>query len=546
MDAAAPSAASPVEVLHCAVNAAVAAVAGEERALRSCPTLERPRKAEFGDFATNAAMLLAPVVGAAPRDIAARVGEELEARLGGALDHVEVAGPGFLNLFLSDAWHRQALTAMLAAGEAVGGGSASPAERIDVEFVSANPTGPLHVGHARNAAYGDALCRVLAFHGHAVEREFYVNDFGSQVRNLGVSIQARARGQEPPPDGYQGAYVTDLAAQIEGAADRPVEEVAGDGVAAMLARMQATLKAFRVHFDVFFSERELHEGGDALVRHAYEELEGQGRTYRSEGALWLRTSALGDDKDRVLERSSGDHTYFASDVAYHQHKRERGFDRMIDVWGADHHGYVARMQAAFEALGGERDRLELLIMQFVHLVGGASMSKRSGEFVTMDDLIAEVGVDAARWFLLARSHDTTVDFDLDLARQATAENPVFYVQYAHARIASLLARAGEDAVSTALGAPDRGAALEAAERELVKKLLAFPEEVTEASERRSPHRIATYALELAQVFTAFYRDCHVIGVGGEVEAQRLALSVAAQRIIARALDLLGVQAPASM
>ncbi|MDQ3769118.1 MAG: arginine--tRNA ligase, partial [Actinomycetota bacterium] len=455
------------------------------------------------------------------------------------------AGPGFLNLFLSDAWHREALAAMLAAGEAFGGGGALPAERIDVEFVSANPTGPMHVGHARNAAYGDALCRILAFHGHAVEREFYVNDFGSQVRNLGVSIQARARGQEPPQDGYQGAYVTELAAQIEGAAERPVEEVARDGVKALLARMQATLQAFRVHFDVFLSERELHEGGDALVRHAYEELERQGRTYRSEGALWLRTSALGDDKDRVLERSSGEHTYFASDVAYHQHKRERGYDRLINVWGADHHGYVARMQAAFEALGGQRDRLELLIMQFV-LVGGVSMSKRSGEFVTMEGLIGEVGVDAARWFLLARSHDTTVDFDLDLARQETAENPVFYVQYAHARIASLLGKAGADAVSTALGSPDRGAALEVAERELIKKLLAFGEEVAEAAERRAPHRIATYALELAQVFTAFYRDCQVVGAGGDIEVQRLALSVAAQRTIARALDLLGVEAPASM
>jgi arginyl-tRNA synthetase len=547
MDAAAPSAASPADALRDAVNAAVAAVAGRERALRTCPTLERPRKAEFGDFATNAAMLLAPVVGASPRDVAARLGEELAARLGGALDHIEVAGPGFLNLFLSDAWHREALGAILAAGEAFGGGGADPPERIDVEFVSANPTGPLHVGHARNAAYGDALCRLLAFHGHAVEREFYVNDFGSQVRNLGVSIQARARGHEPPQDGYRGAYVAELAARIEGAADRPVEEVARDGVAAMLARMQATLEAFRVHFDVLFSERELHEGDDALVRHAYEELERQGRTYRSEGALWLRTSALGDDKDRVLERSSGDHTYFASDVAYHQHKRERGFDRLIDVWGADHHGYVARMQAAFEALGGGgRDQLELVIMQFVHLVGGVSMSKRSGEFVTMDELIAEVGVDAARWFLLARSHDTTVDFDIDLARRETAENPVFYVQYAHARIASLLARAGPEAVSTALAASDRGAALEGAERELVKKLLAFGEEVAEAAARRAPHRIATYALELAQVFTAFYRDCHVVGVGGEVEAQRLALCVAAQRVIARALDLLGVEAPASM
>ena len=523
------------------------AATADGHAPRARPTLERPRKAGFGDFATNAALLLAPVLGDPPRDVAARLGDALSDRLGGALERVEVAGPGFINLFLSDAWHRGALGGVVAAGAEFGAGGAAVPERISVEFVSANPTGPLHVGHARNAAYGDALCRILTFHGHAVEREFYVNDFGSQVLRLGESIQARARGEEVPEDGYRGEYVAELAAEIEGAAQRPVEEVARAGVEAVLARIAVTLEAFGVGFDLWFSERTLHEGGDALVRRAYDELERQGRTYRSEGALWLRTSQLGDDKDRVLERSSGEHTYFASDVAYHQHKRERGFDRLLDVWGADHHGYVARMKAAFAALGGDPERLELLIMQFVNLTGGASMSKRAGDFVTLDDLVGEVGVDAARWFLLARSHDTTVEFDLDLAREQEPQNPVYYVQYAHARIASLL-RATEDAErEVALARPDRGAPLEAAERELIKKVLAFPGEVEEAAARRAPHRIAAYALELAQQFSAFYRDCPVLKAeSADLRAQRLAVSAATQQTIARALDLLGVRAPASM
>ncbi|HEV2769477.1 MAG TPA: arginine--tRNA ligase [Solirubrobacteraceae bacterium] len=538
--------ARPIEELHAAVEAAVVATANGHGP-RARPNLERPRKAGFGDFATNAALLLAPVLGQPPRDVAARLGDALSDRLGDALERVEVAGPGFLNLFLSDAWHRSALAGVVAAQDAFGARGAAQPERISVEFVSANPTGPLHVGHARNAAYGDALCRILAFHGHAVEREFYVNDFGSQVLRLGESIRARARGEEVPEGGYRGAYVAELAAEIEDAAQRPVEEVARAGVEAMLARIAATLERFGVGFDHWFSERALHEGGDALVREAYAELERQGRIYRSEGALWLRTSQLGDDKDRVLERSSGEHTYFASDVAYHQHKRARGFDRLLDVWGADHHGYVARMKAAFAALGGDPERLELLIMQFVNLTGGASMSKRAGDFVTLDDLVGEVGVDAARWFLLARSHDTTVEFDLDLAREQEPQNPVYYVQYAHARIASLL-RAAEDAErEAALAGPDRGAPLEAAERELVKKVLAFPGEVEEAAARRAPHRIAAYALELAQQFSAFYRDCPVLKAdSADLRAQRLAVSAATQGTIARALELLGVRAPASM
>jgi arginyl-tRNA synthetase len=403
----------------------------------------------------------------------------------------------------------------------------------------------MHVGHARNAAYGDALARLLAFEGHDVTREFYVNDYGSQIRRLGESIQAQARGEEVPEDGYRGDYVADLARQIEGAAELDAEELAVRGVELMLDRMCESLKRFRVEHDVWFSERTLHTARPPdpdPVRHAFAVLEQQGRVYRSDGALWLRTSEFGDDKDRVLERSSGDHTYFASDIAYHQNKLERGFDRLIDVWGADHHGYVSRQKAAFEALGGDPDRLELLIMQFVQLAGGQSMSKRAGEFVTLDDLVAEIGVDAARWFLLARSHDTKIELDLDLAREESAENPVYYVQYAHARIASILRKAGGDV------APEvRPVALEDAERALIKKLLAWPGEAHEAAERRAPHRVATYALELAREFTAFYEACPVLKAPDEnVRALRLALSLGTQRTLARALDLLGVEAPASM
>jgi arginyl-tRNA synthetase len=300
---------------------------------------------------------------------------------------------------------------------------------------------------------------------------------------------------------------------------------------------------------VWFSEESLHPEG---VAHGFEVLAAQGHTFTQDGALWLKTTDFGDDKDRVIERSTGEHTYFASDIAYAQNKRERGFDRMVYVLGADHHGYIARMRAAYEALGGEPDRLDLLIMQFVHLVRAGekvSMSKRAGEFVTLDELVEEIGVDAARWFLLNRSHDTTIEVDLELATSETSENPVYYVQYAHARISAVLRKAGDVRVADALaeGFPATGLALHPSERALIAKLLAWPAEATEAAERRSVHRIASYALELAQAFSAFYRDCQVVGVEPtELESFRIALSVATQRTIGRALDLLGVSAPTEM
>jgi arginyl-tRNA synthetase len=562
-------ASTPLDGLREAVLAAAEDLAGglSEAArgasgARSTITLERPPREDLGDYSTNAALLLASGLGASPREIAQRLGDELAGRLGSSLERFEVAGPGFLNLFLADKWLRDALDSVLGAGDAFGAGGVMTPARIMVEFVSANPTGPMHVGHARNAAYGDALARVLSFQGHEVAREFYVNDAGSQVRKLGESIHALAHGEPVPEGGYRGAYVEELVDRLAQNGPTDPDALGRAAVEAMVGEMRKALAAFGVRdFDVWAYESELHEGEPSPVAHTLAILEQQGRTYRSDGALWLRTTDYGDDKDRVLVRSTGEHTYFASDIAYHQDKRERGFDRQIDVWGADHHGYVQRMRAAYEALGGDPEELELLIMQLVHLMRSgtrAQMSKRAGEFVTLEDLLAEIGVDAARWYLLARSHDTTVDLDLDLAREQSSENPVYYVQYAHARIVSVLAKAGEARVREALSdvseasrAGDRQeqaiGVVHPAERALVKLLLAFPAEVEEAAERRAPHRIATYALELAQGFTTFYRDCRVVGVEpANVESLRIALCVATLRTIARCLDLLGVSAPQEM
>jgi arginyl-tRNA synthetase len=558
--AAAPAASSPLEALAATVRGTALDVAAGEGPQpgggapggADAITLERPRRAEFGDYSTNAAMVLAGSRGLAPRELAAELGQALQERLGGDLDRYEVAGPGFLNLFVSDAWLAAALASALAAGARFGAGGCERPERVIVEFVSANPTGPMHVGHARNAAYGDALSRVLSFHGHSVEREFYVNDAGSQVRKFGESIIALSRGRPVPEDGYRGDYVEQLVQLAPPGEDDP-DVIGRAAVAAMIEQTKRSLSRFRViDFDHWGYESALYEGSPSPVEHTLALLEQQGRTYRRDGALWLQTSDLGDDKDRVLVRSNGEHTYFASDIAYHQQKRERGFERQLDVWGADHHGYISRMKAAYAALGGDPDELELLIMQLVHLIRSgerAQMSKRAGEFVTIDELVEEIGVDAARWYLLARSHDTTVDLDLDLARSQSAENPVYYVQYAHARIASMLGRAGSERVEQSLPAAGAGPGqpLHAAERGLIEQLLAFPGELAEAANRRAPHRVAAYALQLAQDFTAFYHDCRVLGAETPAaESFRIALCVAVQRTLAGSLGLLGVGAPEEM
>jgi arginyl-tRNA synthetase len=540
---------TPLDDLKAAVRDAAGALRNGDAGAGDRLSLERPKKAGFGDYSTNAAMLLAPALGEQPRAVAERLGASLRERLGASVEKVEVAGPGFLNLFLTDAWYLAAIDDVLASADAFGAGDQH--ERIQVEFVSANPTGPLTAASGRHAAFGDALARILELAGNSVQREYYFNDSGGQVQRLGRSILARARGEEPPEDGYQGEYVTELAASIPDAAAKTPEELAAAGVEILMAAIRATLERYRVHFDNWFSEAALYEGAPSAWDRARERLIADGNAYTSEGALWLRTTALaGDEKDRPLVRSNGEPTYLAADVAYHWDKLERGFDRLVNVLGSDHHNYVTRLRAILAAAGADPDRLEVPLLQFVHVVEGgerASMSKRRGDFVTLAELIEEIGVDATRWFMLSRSADSTVDLDLTLAREQSAENPVYYVQYAHARIASVLAKAGEARVAAALSAPREALALEPAERELVKKLLAFPAEVAEAAERRAPHRIAVYALETAQVFTAFYRDCRVVGAEPEgLESFRIATCVATQRVIARALGLLGVTAPEKM
>ncbi|HEX4718466.1 MAG TPA: arginine--tRNA ligase [Thermoleophilaceae bacterium] len=529
----------PITALRSAIADAAASVS-EGGSAAADARLQRPPRPDFGDYSTNAAMLLAPALGEQPRAIAERLGTVLSEALVGDVERVEVAGPGFLNLFMSDAWYRRVLAEMY--GEvAWGSGRAESPERVLVEFVSANPTGPITVASGRHAALGDSLARLLEFAGHTPNREYYVNDLGSQVLRFGESIKARARGEEPPEDGYRGDYVAELAQRIPGAADGDPDELARRGIELMLESISATLERFGVHMDDFFSERALHESG--AVDQVLEPLREKGLVFDSEGATWLRTTHLGDDKDRVLRRSGGEVTYFGADIAYHENKLTREFDRVINLLGADHHGYRARILGAWKALGGDPERFEILIMQLVNLLEGGrqkQMSKRQGQFVTLDDLIDDIGVDAARFFLLQRSHDTTLDLDLTLAREQSQDNPVYYVQYAHARIASILRRAEAQ--------PDPGATaheeLHPSARALIKALLEYPAEIDSAVELRAPHRLTTYARALAQQFSAFYRDVKVVGTPDE--PFRLALSVQTQRVIAQSLGLLGVSAPGEM
>ncbi len=524
------------------------------------PSLERPPKPELGDYSTNAAMLLAKSAGRPPREIAADISARLAEGLGDAVREVTVAGPGFVNVFFADRWYRDAVADVLAA-ESFGH---STEQRRDVllEFVSANPTGPLTVAGGRGAAYGDSLARVLSAAGYQVSREYYVNDAGTQIRNFAASIAARMRGEEPPEDGYAGEYIGELADELraEGVEPDDLDRLAIRGVELMRARIEATLERFGVRFDVWSSERALHEAG--AVTKMVERLREAGHVFERDGAVWLRTTEFGDDKDRVLIRSDGQPTYFAADVAYHADKLERGADLMIDPLGADHHGYVPRMKAAVACLGADPERYEAPILQLVHIVEGgerARMSKRKGEFVTLDELMDDIGVDAARYFLVQRSHDTTIDLDLDLARSQSQDNPVYYVQYAHARIASILRKAesegrNADEAEIAAGARAdavRGAPTEPAERALVRRLLDLPAEIEAAAERRAPHRICAYATATAADFHSFYRDCRVVGADEEagvegLEAARLALCLATKRVLATALDLIGCSAPERM
>jgi arginyl-tRNA synthetase len=543
--------ADPVQQLATAVSAAAVAARNGVSAAPPPIRLERPKHAHQGDYSTNAAMLLAPALKMPPRAIAERIGDELQTALTDELDRVEIAGPGFLNLFLSDEWHRRTLAFLAGARDRLGAGGTERPERVLVEFISANPTGPLVAASGRAGAYGDALARILEHHGHAVSREYYVNDAGNQIRLLGASVQARARGDEVPEGGYQGDYVRELAAEIPGAAEADVDALARAAVEHMLTRITATLERYGVSFDRFFSERVLHEGSPNAIERGLAELEAAGHIYRSEGATWLRTTTFGDEKDRVVVRSNGEPTYLGADIAYLSEKRSRGFERMVTPVGSDHDTWARTMKRVTEAFGGDPDTFEAPLIQFVHLVSGgeiARMSKRRGIIVTLDDLLDEIGVDATRFFMLQRSHDRTLDLDLDLARSQSRENPVYYVQYAHARIASMLGRLEPKRLEEARSGPSVWTTeLEPSERELIRQLVAFPDEIAEAAARRAPHRIAAYALALAQDFTTFYEQCKVLGATPvEVESFRIALASVTQGVIALALRLLGVSAPESM
>jgi arginyl-tRNA synthetase len=585
----------------------------EEQGWEEVPAvrLERPAEEVHGDYATPLCMQLARTAKKSPRILA----EDLRARLladaevARLVERIEVAGPGFLNFTLSGAAYSEAMAGMLAEGDQIGRGSERPHPWVNLEFVSVNPNGPLHVGHGRYAAYGDALHRLMGFSGAKVSTEFYINDYGRQMDRFGRSVAARYAQSfglclPVPADGYQGEYVKDVAATVraevgetylpaltlavaaaaaapledappapleaedaaapleaedeeadeaEAAPDWPADPAVDEAITffrkracvLMLEEMRAELAAFRVEFDTWFSETSLHVGG-ALDR-VIGDLLDRGEAYEEGGAVWLRTTSRGDDKDRVLIRGNGRPTYFAADIAYHENKLERGFEHLINIWGADHHGYVPRMKAAVEILAGRPGALEVIIGQLVNLLEQGElrqMSTRRGEMVTLAELVEAIGVDAARFFLVMRSHDQTLDLDLGLARQQSQENPVYYVQYAHARIASILRNIRGE---TRPAIPDDQAVFASPyERALIKRLETFAWIVQDAAERRAPHRIAAYAQELAADFHVFYKHCRVIGVAPAEAASRLALCLVTRSVIYRCLEMLGVSAPESM
>jgi arginyl-tRNA synthetase len=483
--------------------------------------LERPAEAEHGDYATNVALQLAGARRRAPREIAAEIAEAAAGLE--SVERAEVAGPGFVNLFLRDTWFASALAQMLE-DAAYGAGGAAERERVQVEMVSANPTGPLHVAHGRNGAYGDAIARLFDLAGHEVEREYYYNDAGGQMDRFRTSVDAVRRGEAPPEDGYHGAYIEDLAA------------LRGDPVPLMLKEIEGTLERFRIHFDSFRQQSELELRLPELLPRL--------DTYEKEGALWARSSAHGDDEDRVLLRS-GDRTptYRAADVAYLVDKLDRGFDRAIYVLGADHHGTRNWYAAVARMLGYDPERVEVLLYQMVNLTKGGEqtrLSRRRGDIVFLDDFMEEIGVDAARWYLVNRGPDQTIELDVDLAAERSQKNPVYYVQYAHARIAGILRNAPDNASNTlSLAGP-----LAVEERELVKRLAELPEVVADALAKRGPQGVPAYAIRVADDFHRFYHEHRVLE--SEQQAFRLGLCRATQAVIATCLDLVAVEAPERM
>jgi arginyl-tRNA synthetase len=524
-------------------------------------SVEQPKQESHGDFATNAAMVLAGRARKKPREIArALVGHIGDG--GGRLARTEIAGPGFINFFVSEPAWQSALGEVFAAGERFGRVDAGQGRRVLLEFVSANPTGPLHVGHGRQAAVGDALARLLAAAGYEVHREYYINDAGNQVQVLGRSVYARYRellglSYEFPEDGYPGDYVREIAADLRGAegdrlasmAPEAAVDLCGRGAAqVLLARIREDLERFGVSFDLWFSERAMVERGE--VEEALDRLRASGHLYEREGATWFRSEDAGDEKDRVVIKADGLRTYFATDIAYHYDKFQRGPAWCIDVWGADHHGYIPRVRAAIQAFGHDPARFSVVLVQFVSLVGGR-MGKRSGNLVTLRELLSEVGADAARFFYLMRSQNSTLDFDLQLAKEQTPENPVFYVQYGHARICQLIERARREGHELPSFSEEAVRPLRLPEElAILRGILRMPEVVASAAQELEPHRIAHYLQELLGTFHAYYTKYkhteRVVSADVAKTRARLLLCEALRLVIRNGLGLLGVSAPNRM
>ncbi|KNZ69779.1 arginyl-tRNA synthetase [Thermincola ferriacetica] len=523
--------------------------------------LEVPRERGHGDFATNIAMLLTRQARMAPRQIAEAIVKQLD-KSDLPIVNIEVAGPGFINFYLSAEWLYDVLPEIEDQGAKYGYSSVGNGLKVQVEFVSANPTGLLHMGNARGAALGDSMASLLAAAGFDVQREFYINDAGNQIENFGKSLEARyfqllGRDVAFPEDGYHGQDIIDT---VQGIIDREGnkylsldsrlrrELLVKEALNEKLDGIRKSLADFGVKYDVWFSEQTLHDSG--AVEQVLNELREKGYIYEHEGALWFKATEFGDEKDEVVVRSNGTPTYFAADIAYHKNKFDRGFQWVINIWGADHHGHVNRLKGAMQALGYDPDKLQVVIMQLVRLFRGGEivrMSKRSGEFVTLDDLVEEVGKDAARYFFVMRSPDSHLDFDMDLAKSKSNDNPVYYIQYAHARICSIFRQVQESGISVPSARNINPAVLkQAAELELLRKLADFPTEVAEAAVNLEPHRMARYLHELAGIFHSFYNSNRVIIEDKDIRDARLVLVKSVQQVLKTGLALLGLTAPESM
>jgi arginyl-tRNA synthetase len=515
-------------------------------------TLDRPKNRDHGDYATSVALQLAKSAGKQPREVA-EILQGAISQLAG-VSSVDIAGPGFINITLNRSNQAELVRTILVAGKNYGSGSSLNGVSINLEFISANPTGPLHLGHTRWAAVGDALGRVLSAAGAKVSREFYINDRGRQMDLFGQSVQAAAQGKAIPEDGYQGDYIKDLAAQVV-AADPAIstsEDFREAAYRLQLAEQKSVLDTFKTHFDTWFSERSLHDSG--AVEHGLAKLREQGHVFESDGAIWLRTTDFSDDKDRVLVKENGELTYFASDTAYYINKRERGSDICIYMLGADHHGYVNRLRAVAACAGDNPDyNIEILIGQLVKIMEGGEevkLSKRAGTIITLAELVEKVGVDAARYTLIRYPVDTPMVMDIDVLRRNTNENPVYYVQYSHARIAAVLRNVAELKIAYSLDSFDPAQLTHDRENELLGALADYPRIVATAAELREPHRIARYLEDLAGVYHGFYADCRVLPMGDEpaapIHSARANLCAATMQVISNGLDLLGVSAPERM